>query len=280
MKHSKTRKLRKRGGTGEVEAESIYIEKATPEITESSNPTTFSNNFITAQNVKLDDSITDDSITAEPIEAKVLTTTKKKRGLIESIYRKLGKSIGLIPRTTPKADRKIDFNIDKFKGTCLENVTLPIEEIAIIADKMKYEPEINLSIFWYDHISIYCDLRNRMLSYDPEFSKKYPYTYKSLLNSSFDINTDDIYSMVDYVLLQPPSELKEHESELRFLSDSSYFPGNNFMNKVENTLNPEMQSYQLIPKRAGKRNSKKRIKNSKRKTKRQINKHKKIELIR
>ena len=81
--------------------------------------------------------------------------------------------------------------------------------------------------------------------------------------------------MVDYVLLQTPSELKEHESELRFLSDSSYFPGNNFMNKVENTLNPEISSYQLIPKRAGKRNSKKRIKKTKRKTKRQINKHKK-----
>jgi hypothetical protein len=282
MKHNKTRK---RGGTRDVEVE--YVNTVSPITAENGNHTTFSDNYITAQNVAAQN--VNSVVTATPIEAEVLATTKKqKRGLFDRIYRKIGKTTGLIPNSRHMMNSNIDFDTDIFNGTCLENVILPIEDLAIIADYLENYADVQEYVNdpMYDiRISTFCELRNKMLSYDPEFSKKYPNLYKSRLDDVFYITgedgTDDdgthFLTEIDYLLELTPDEIREREHEHELRLERNYVrsgfmstPGHRFMRNINRNLPMATPRYQHLPKRAGKRKSSKRTKKYKRKTRKYL----------
>jgi hypothetical protein len=135
-----------------------------------------------------------EELAEEPELVRVIATTSKERSVLERMYRALGKIIGAIPRNTGAAhtQRRLDMNMDKFRGTCLDGISVSVRESGMLERLFRLynrgDPDFNALI------AQYCQMRAVLLSRDPAFERLYPNMYLAFLDASL-INNSALYDM-------------------------------------------------------------------------------------
>ena len=262
-KKRKTRKVtgryRKRIGGMET-AENVYFPKVS-NVSLPSDPTKIPQSFQNPKNRVI--SIPEENIYIDvaqgmeesraPTEGEVLGTIGKERDPFTRAYHKMGKLIGTRPKSNTL--KSLDFDLTIFNNTCLKNVPLTTEEIAIFKsfDKKLIKSKLNL----------YCNVREKLFQKDIHFDTKYPKIFQNMLQLVFSSdNAEQINQELKGILFRDRFELEDYDEQIIL---TNLEPSSEYIANVENIL-PREDTYKEELVKKGGRKTRVKKRNTKRKS--------------